>query len=89
MSRVGVRSTGDHEGMDSMKRTCGLATYVVEVSGSWLDPRTRTEEPHTETFQVLAQHPDHAHTAGYQLYDAAAAEQSCVASGKRFVRARA
>jgi hypothetical protein len=59
--------------------TTSRTTYTVEVSGSWLDPRTQTEQPRTETFRILAGHPQAAETAGVQLYGSAAAKQRCTA----------
>jgi hypothetical protein len=73
--------------MATHARTSGPATFTVEVSGSWLDPRTLLEAPRTETFRVLARHPGAAETAGLQLYGSAAAAQACVATGRRFARA--
>jgi hypothetical protein len=67
--------------MDTQTRTCGLATYSVEVSGSWLDPRTRQEERRSATFSVLALAPAHAEYAGVQLFGSAAAAERCVATG--------
>jgi hypothetical protein len=70
-----------------VQTTGGRATYVVEVRGSWLDPLTRLEAPHIETFHVLAQHREAAMTAGLQLYGSAAAANSCTAVGERSARA--
>jgi hypothetical protein len=65
--------------MDTQTRTCGLATYEVEVSGSWFDPRTAQEAPRSERFSVLALAPAHAEYAGLQLFGSAAADAHCVA----------
>jgi hypothetical protein len=62
-------------------QTPARTTYEVEVSGSWLDPRTQTEQPRTETFRVLAGHRAAAETAAVQLYGSAAAAERCRAVG--------
>jgi hypothetical protein len=72
-----------------MNSTRTRTTYTVEVSGSWLDPRTRTQRQQLETYRILAAHEQAAQTAGLQLYGASAAQQHCIPQGRRFVRARA
>lgn len=72
--------------MQTQTRTCGLATYEVEVSGEWYDPRTLMAAPRSATFQVLALAPAHAEYAGRQLFGSAAAAEHCVARGDSSAR---
>ena len=72
--------------MDTQTRTCGLATYEVEVSGEWYDPRTLAAAPRSERFSVLALAPIHAEYAGLQLFGSAAAAAHCVATGDASAR---
>ena len=70
-----------------MDSTQTRTTYTVEVSGSWLDPRTRTQRQQVETYRILAGHQEAARTAGLQCYGASAAQEHCIPQGRRFVRA--
>jgi hypothetical protein len=71
---------------DALGSRC-IPTFLVEVTGSWTDPRTRTESARTETFRVAALGPRAAEVAGFQLFGAAAAQHRCVASPERTARA--
>ena len=65
----------------SARTTTGPQTFTVEVSGAWIDPRTRQEAPQTQTFRVLALFPEAAEMAGRQLFTSAAAKARCLMAG--------
>ena len=53
------------------------STFTVNVTGLWLDPRTKLEERRTESYRVLARSPTDARIAGTQLFSVSAAAERC------------
>jgi hypothetical protein len=60
--------------------------FRVEVSGTFQDPRLRTEVPWTQVFLVSASGPGAAQVAAGQLFGREAARQRCMALPARTVR---
>src|SRR4051812_20442474 len=60
-----------------------ITTYDVEVTGPWLDPRTRTTTDRVARFRVAASGGPAAELAAIQLFGSAADRERCVANGRR------
>jgi hypothetical protein len=56
-----------------------MASFRVEVTGTFRDLALSTEEPYTQVFLVAAPGPGAARVAGLQLFGGEAARQRCVA----------